>query len=158
MLPSTSRISEQLPLDRQPLPSIQRGSQQPGPQAGVSAHCLFTPHAANCRFPGMTDVAAIQYVQARTKAFSRSTKPAGMQTGPTSIEATCRVGALLCHTPQHTRMRTHVYTHTHTHAHLFKASQTCAESESGEFFSNHWTVLPEQGDCAQPFLSILPGY
>ena len=38
-------------------------------------------NAAHCRFPGMTDVTAIQCVQDRTKASSKSTKPAGMQTG-----------------------------------------------------------------------------
>lgn len=98
----------------QPLPSpIPRSSQQSGPQAGVSAHCLFTPHAANCHFPSMTDVTAIQYVRARTKAFSRSTKPSGMQTGLTSIEATCR-GHFFATPPS---MHTHVHTHIHTHTH-----------------------------------------
>lgn len=148
LAPLHSRISKQLPLDHQPLPSIWRDSQQPGPQAGVSVHCLLTPHAANCRFPGMTDVAAIQHVQARTKAFSRSTKPAGMQTGPTSIEATCQ-GPFSATPPS-----THAHTHTYVHTHLFKISPTWADLESGEFFSNHWAARPEQGGCPAISLTV----
>lgn len=131
-------------IDQQALPSpMVRSSQQPGPQAGVSAHCLSSPpsplppQTAHCHFPGMTDVTAIQYVQARTKAFSRSTKPAGMQTGQLQWKPPAR-GPSLPH-PQHA--------HTQFFKPLKPVLTYMLTYSQVNFSLNHWTVFPEHGDC-----------
>lgn len=79
--PSTSRISKQLPWGHSPPFSTRDFSVAWAPSRGVPAHCWFTPKAANCRFPGMTDVAAIQCVQARTKASPAAQSQQGCRQG-----------------------------------------------------------------------------
>lgn len=117
LAPSTSRISKQLPPDPQPLLSpLPRNSRQPGPQVGYlliapspPPHCkvpkVLLPRHDRCSFYSVFS------------SQDKSTKPTGMQTGLTSIEATCW-GPSLPHPSACMHAHTHARTRTHT---FFKA-------------------------------------
>lgn len=77
-----------------------RRSRQPGLQQGC-LQLLIHPHAANCRFPGMTDVAAIQCFQAKTKASPITQSQQGTANRTTSIGTTCCHGPFSATRPRH---------------------------------------------------------
>lgn len=98
LAPSTSRISKQLPWGQQPLPPPPGTSQLPGPQAGGCLLTACSPRCCKLPLPRHDRCSCYSVCSSQDKSLSRSTKPAGTQTGSTSIETTCQ-GPCLPHPP-----------------------------------------------------------